>query len=68
MKDKENASLPQCLDMALELSFNTLLNPAIIPACKSLDELDIYLDCLYNNKLDKFPLFEIEYDVAPLKI
>lgn len=65
MKHREKASLPKCLDLALELSCNTLLNPAIITACKNLDELDIYLDYLSNNELDKFKLFEIIYEVAP---
>jgi len=68
MKNKEKASMVQCLDLALELAFISLLNPAIISACKNLDELDIYLDCLDNNELDKFTIFEIIYEIAPSKI
>jgi len=67
MKNKENASLPQCLDLALELAFNSLLNPSVIAACKNLDELDIYLDCLNNNELSKFTIFETVYEIAPSK-
>ncbi len=67
MRNKEKAPLPQCLDLALELSFNSLLNPAIIAACKNLDELDIYLDYLESNELDKFTIFEIKYEVMPIK-
>ena len=62
---KENASITDSLDLALELSFNNLLNPAIITACKSLDELDIYLDCLNSNELDKFTIFKIKYEILP---
>ena len=67
MKYKEKASITECLDLAFELSFNNSLNPAIIPACKNLDELDMYLDCLDANTLDKFNLFEIKFDITPLE-
>lgn len=67
MRKREKASISDCLDLALELSFNNLLNPAIITACKNLDELDVYLDCLNSNELDKFTLFEIKYEVLPRK-
>ena len=65
MRKKEKASITDSLDLALELSFNNLLNPAIITACKSLDELDIYLDCLNSNELDKFTIFKIKYEILP---
>lgn len=65
MRKKENASITDSLDLALELSFNSLLNPAIITACKNLDELDIYLDCLSSNELDKFDIFKIKYEILP---
>ena len=47
--------------------FQSNLNPAIIAACKSLKELDIYLDCLDENELDKFSCFNIVYNVNPTK-
>ena len=65
MRKKEKASITDSLDLALELSFNSLLNPAIITACKNLDELDIYLDCLSSNELDKFNIFKIKYEIYP---
>lgn len=65
MRKKEKASISDSLNLALELSFNNYLNPAIITACKNLDELDIYLDCLNSNELDKFSLFEIKYEILP---
>lgn len=67
MRKKEKASVVDSLDLALELSFNNLLNPAIILACKNLDELDIYLDCLSSNELDKFSFFKVKYEIAPMK-
>lgn len=65
MRKVEQASVMDSLDLALELMFNSLLNPAIITACKNLDELDIYLDCLSSNELDKFKIFEIKYEITP---
>ena len=67
MRKKENASITSSLDLALELTFNNLLNPAIITACKNLDELDIYLDYLSSNELDKFKIFDIKYEMLPKK-
>ncbi len=67
MRKKENASITSSLDLALELTFNNLLNPTIITACKNLDELDIYLDYLSSNELDKFKIFDIKYEMLPTK-
>lgn len=67
MRKKEKASISSSLDLALELTFNNLLNPAIITACKNLDELDIYLDYLSSNELNKFDIFEIKYEMLPTK-
>jgi hypothetical protein len=41
------------------------LHPAIITACKSIDELDIYLSCLEDNQLDDFKIFDIKYEILP---
>lgn len=68
MRKKEKSSILDSLDLALELSFNNLLNPAIISACRNLDELDIYLDCLALNELNKFNIFEIKYEIAPIAV
>ena len=44
------------------------LHPAIITACRNLDELDVYLDCLEKNELDDFKIFKIKYELHPLVI
>ena len=67
MRNRQKCSIMESLDLALELSYNSSLNPAIITACKNLDELDIYLDYLEANELDKFNIFEIQYDLLPQK-
>lgn len=63
--EKEHKSKMKALSLASELFTNYNLHPAIITACKSLDELDIYLACLDDNTLDDFPFFDIKYEIAP---
>lgn len=68
MRKKEQASLLDSLDLALELMKNRYVHPAIITACKNSDQLDVYLDCLETNELDDFPFFKIKYELYPMKI
>ena len=67
VKEREKGSRFKALSLAFELLGNYSLHPAIITACSSLDELDIYLACLEENALDDFHFFNIKYDV-PLSI
>ena len=62
---KEKGSITKALDLGLELMFKYELNPIIIAACRNLDELDIYLDCLEENELYDFTCFEIKFEVMP---
>lgn len=65
MRNKENASITKALDLGLELMFQYNLNPIVIAACRNLNELDIYLDCLAENELYDFTCFEIKFEIAP---
>ena len=65
IKKKEHGHLKEAIELGFELMFQSNLNPAVIAACKNLKELDIYLDCLDDNELDKFPCFNIVYNVPP---
>ena len=67
IKKKEHGHLKEAIELGFELMFQSNLNPAIIAACKNLKELDIYLDCLDDNELDKFSCFDIVYNVPPTK-
>lgn len=67
IRERENGSVFDALDLATELFFMRFLHPAIITACKSLDWLDIYLDCLDKNELEDFPFFAIRYEMKPKK-
>lgn len=68
IRERENGSLKQALDLGLELFFNSNLHPAVISACKNLDELDIYLDYLENGETNHFTCFKVIFDVAPIVV
>ena len=65
IREKEKGSITKALDLGLELMFKYELNPIIIAACRNLDELDIYLDCLEENELHDFTCFEIKFEIMP---
>ena len=65
MYKKEGKSRRSAILLGIELMFETNLHPAIISACKNLEELDIYLDCLEDNELEKFSCFKIIYKSLP---
>ncbi len=65
MYKKEGKSRKSAFLLGLELMFESNLHPAIISACKNLEELDIYLDCLEDNELEKFSCFKIIYKSLP---
>ena len=66
MRRRQHGSVGAALALGIELAFETHLHPAIITACRNLEELDIYLDCLDDNELDKFSCFDIIYKSVPV--
>lgn len=64
--EKEHGTKLQAARLALELFTNYNLHPAIITACKDLNQLDIYLSCLEYNELQDFHFFEINYSIPPI--
>lgn len=67
-RKKDNNGIAESLKYALNLIFERRLHPAIITACNSIDELDIYLACLDENVMELFDFFEVVFDYAPLEI
>ena len=65
MRNKERSSVIDAFELCTELMFESNLYPAIITACKNLDELDIYLDYLDSGETDKFKCFNIEFELPP---
>lgn len=68
MRERENSSLLDAVDLALEMMGNRYLHPAVITACRDLDQLDIYLDCLDTNELEDYPFFQVKYEPVPRKL
>ena len=66
MYKKEGKSRRSAILLGIELMFETNIHPAIISACRNLEELDIYLDCLEDNELEKFSCFKIIYKSLPM--
>lgn len=60
-KNKCNMPIAKATTLASEISFNSQLDPIIIKACNTIDELDSYIECLETNSLDKFDAFKIIY-------
>lgn len=65
---REGMSKIDGYNLGSELFLKNYLHPAVISACKNLDELNVYLDCLDKNELDDFKIFEIKYELYPTVI
>ena len=68
IRDREAKSVLEAFKMAIDMMFHYDLNPAIIAACKSQEQLENYLDCLKAQNLNNFNDFEIRFEIAPLKV
>ena len=64
---REKMSKLDGINLGMELCKKRYLHPAIITACKNLDELNVYLDCLDKGELDDFKIFDIKYELYPVK-
>lgn len=65
-RDREAKPILESLKYGMDLMFNRNLNPAIIAACKTQDQLTNYLNCLEKNDLQSFTDFEIKFEINPL--
>ena len=63
---KEMMTIMDSFGYAKQYMFQSKLNPYIIAAVKSKKQLEEYVECLNNNKLDDFKYFKIVFEVAPL--
>ena len=59
-KNKCNYSSLKAMKFANSVKRIENVNPLIIRACKDTTEIEFYIDCLENNKLDEFNLFIIK--------
>lgn len=66
VREREHSSFKDAIELGLEVFAYSSLHPAIITACKNLNEFDVYLSCLEYNELEDFHFFNIEYISPPL--
>ena len=66
IRDREGKSVLDALKYSFDLMFRDDLNPAIIAACKTQQQLEDYLYCLEHKNLEDFKHFKIQFHVAPL--
>lgn len=65
---REHYSFIDAVAIATEMMKKRFLHPAIISACRNLNELDVYLDCLDKNELEDFKIFNIKYELYPMVV
>lgn len=68
IRDRESKSISEALKYAIDLMFKYNLNPTIVAACKTQEELENYLNCLDHQKLEDFNNFKIEFRINPLVV
>ncbi len=68
IKETGACGVAEAISLSIEVMRKKYLYPAIITACRTLDELNVYLDCLEKNELDEFKIFEIKYELYPVVI
>ena len=66
IRNREGKNFISATLFAIKISRYHNLNPAIVASCKNREELELYIDCLNSNRLDKFKNFSIAYEVNPL--
>lgn len=66
MRDVEMKSIIESFRKAVEVMFKSKLNPIIICACKSEEQLRKYIYCAEHECLEKFKGFKIIFEVNPL--
>lgn len=66
IRDRESKSIIDAFRYAVNIMFQYNLNPVIIAACKTQEQLEHYLNCLEKNKLEDFNDFMIKFEVNPL--
>lgn len=67
-RERENYNITDAILLATEMMKKRYLHPAIIAACRNLNELDVYLDCLDKNEIEEFRIFKIKYELYPMLV
>lgn len=65
---KEMMSVYDSFNYAKSIMFRSDINSYVIAAVKSKKQLEEYIDCLENDRLDKFKYFKIVFEINPLSV
>ena len=65
-RHREMKSAIDSLKFAVDLMFRSDINPTIIAAVKSQQQLETYIQCLESNQLENFKYFTIVFEVNPI--
>lgn len=63
IRNREFKSMFEAMKVSTKFMFKYDLNPAIIAACNTKDELDQYMKCLEKNELENFNIFDIKFEL-----
>lgn len=66
-RKKEGLNVSESVKYAINLIFERRLHPAVITACNTIDQLDIYLACLDENVPELFDFFEVQFEYPPIE-
>lgn len=66
IRDREGKSIIDAFKYAMNVMPRHELNPVIVAACKTQEQLDNYIDCLSRNRLSDFKSFDIKFEITPL--
>lgn len=66
-RTKEMMNIFDSFNYAKSIMFRADINPYIIAAVKNLKQLEDYIVCMENNRLEEYRYFKIIYDVKPTK-
>lgn len=66
IRDREAKNAIEAFSYAMNLMFRYDLNPTIIAACKTQQQLENYISCLEKNILNEFKDFEIRFEITPM--
>ena len=67
-RNKEMMSIFDSFNFAKSIMFRSDINPYIVAAVKSKKQLEDYIKCLEENKLDEYRHFKIVFEVNPLSV
>ena len=67
MREREYESFAKSFSFAIKTMNNYKLHPAVITACRNIDELKCFLGCLEEDSVDSFDIFDIKFDAPPIK-